>query len=93
MNATETFRISDGVTWDRSDGQVVILNPDGTEMLTLNEVGSVIWPELAQPVGLQQIVDTLAAQFADVDPATLRADLEVFLGDLGREGLISSAEV
>lgn len=88
MEPTQQFRIAPGVTWDRSDHKVVILNPDGTQMLTLNEVGSTLWPQLSEPVALQSLVASLVEEFEEVDTDQLRSDVEAFVEELGREGLI-----
>lgn len=91
MDTHVSFRIADGVTWDRSDDQVVILNPDGSHMITLNAVGSILWPVLENPVGVDTLVSELHARFEEVDAETLRRDVLAFLDELGEEGLLTGS--
>lgn len=86
------YRIA-GTCVTRTIGEETILVPvrssvvDLDSVYTLNEVGIEIWAGLTAGKGADEIVATLAAEFA-VDPAVARADLDRFLSDLEGEGLI-----
>ena len=57
------------------------------EVLALNESATLLWEALAEPRDLQSLVDAVCDAF-DVDPASARADVEDFLGELIRRDLV-----
>lgn len=63
------------------DGEALIVNAEGGEILVLNEVGAFVWPLLDGKNDVRSIVVRLLDEF-DVDPATARADVEAFLSSL-----------
>jgi hypothetical protein len=64
------------------DDKAVIVDPAGTELLTLNKVGTVVWHALDGERDEAAIVDELAARFPDVSRDTLSADVRRFLAEL-----------
>ncbi|MCB0954026.1 MAG: PqqD family protein [Microthrixaceae bacterium] len=93
MGSDQRFRIADGVTWDLSEDQVVILDPEGSTMITLNEVGSILWPELDRSGDLATLVEKLRHRFDDVEADQLESDVRDFLDELLAEGLVAPAPV
>ena len=69
----------------------VLLQLDRQRYHGLDRVGARIWDLLAEPVGVDELVAELAARY-DADDATLRADLERFLGEMEREGLVERVD-
>jgi hypothetical protein len=67
---------------------VVILDARGSELITLNPVGSMLWHALAEPSEPSGLVDRLAGEFPDVDRAQLTSDVQDFVASLLAEGLI-----
>jgi hypothetical protein len=54
---------------------------DLESIYTLNDVATFIWERLAEPSTVAQIAAAIEAEFAG-DPATIRRDMEDFLGHL-----------
>lgn len=71
-----------------SDGGI-LFSTTGEVYFGLNSVGAQVW-ELLPPKcqTLDELVDELALIHADVDPATIRADVVELLGELSRHGLL-----
>lgn len=70
------------------DGEAVLLDLASGKYFGLNEVGSCVWEALEQDVTVAALQERLLAEF-EVDPTTLRADLNELLSDLERRGLIA----
>lgn len=87
-----TFRHAFGLTWDRVDDRVVVLDADGSTMITLNPVASMLWPELDRAAGTECLVRLLRSEFKDVPADQLQRDVDAFLDELLGEGLIEVAE-
>lgn len=93
MNTSpKTFRHAGGLTWDHVDDRVVVLDADGSSMITLNPVASMLWPELEPSASPEVLVRTLHDAFSDVSTEQLQQDVEAFLDELLGEGLIEVAE-
>jgi hypothetical protein len=70
------------------EDKAVIVGPDGTELVTLNAVGTVVWECLDGEHDEAAITEKLAARFPAVERATLEADLRSFLAELRRLELV-----
>lgn len=93
MNASQkTFRHAGGLTWDRVDDRVVVLDSDGSSMITLNPVASMLWPELEPRASAEGLVKALHDAFQDVSTEQLQQDVDAFLEELLGEGLIEVNE-
>lgn len=82
------IRRRDGVSFEPSGDTVVILDPDGTEMTTLNPVGAVIWRAFD---GNRTAAELAAALITDFDGTTvdeLERDIEDFAEELAGNGLV-----
>jgi len=64
------------------EDKAVIVDPAGTELLTLNAVGTIVWQAIDGEHDETAIVDELAGQFPDVARETLEADVGRFLTEL-----------
>lgn len=69
------------------DGEALIVNAEGGEILVLNEVGAFAWSLLDGQHDVASIVGAVLAEF-DVDPATARLDVETFLSSLKQHDLL-----
>ncbi|MCA9620843.1 MAG: PqqD family protein [Myxococcales bacterium] len=73
------------------DGEVVLLDLEGSRYYGLNEVGSEAWQLLERGTTLAALIEALLSEF-DVEEATLRADLDALLQDLLERGLVELAD-
>ena len=73
------------------DGRHMLVTPDGTELLTLNETGSHLWDRLADPATLEDLVERLAEEF-EVDRALLEEDAQSFVEELRAVAVIAVVE-
>jgi len=85
------IRRCEGVTFEPSGDRVVILDPDGTVMTTLNPVGSKIWAELDGRRTITELAADLAPRFDGVDEATLATDIADFVESLRESGLVQDS--
>ncbi|MCZ7629253.1 MAG: PqqD family protein [Microthrixaceae bacterium] len=88
----KSFRHTGGLTWDRVDDRVVVLDADGSSMITLNPIASILWPELDRQASAECLVRMLSSRFTDVSTEQLRHDVDAFLDELLSEGSIEVAE-
>jgi hypothetical protein len=86
--ASPRFRRSDDVVFEVSGGRAVLLDQSGTELITLNPVGTLIWQALEHPSDVHTIAQQLNATFPDVPTEQLEADATSFLDELGASGLV-----
>jgi hypothetical protein len=75
------------LTNDLSDTETVMLDVERGSYFGLQNVGKVIWEELAAPTTLDQLCERLMAQF-DVDAVTCRREVGAFLEELRQARLI-----
>jgi len=77
------------VTWELTDGEAVIVHFESSAYYGLNGSGTYIWSRLADAaMDPDELAQTLAARYGK-RPAEVAADLEVFLGCLKTEDLIT----
>jgi hypothetical protein len=69
------------MAWQRIDGEDVLLDIDGEELLGLNEVGARIWALCDGGHSVDDIAAELSREF-DIDGATALADTRAFLDEL-----------
>ncbi len=88
-----TFRRADDVSSDLAGDRAIVLDVSGTELITLNPVGTIIWQLLeGGPSTVDAATDHLAAQFTSVPREQLLADVTDFVGSLLAAGLIVPAD-
>jgi len=86
------IRRREGVTFEPSGDRVVILDPAGTVMTTLNPVGARIWTELDGVRTTAQLAADLSPEFDGVDESTLAADIAEFIASLRESGLVEDSD-
>ena len=86
------YRRADGVLAEVIDGRAALVNPAGTELVTLNPTGTVVWEALAEPAELDHVVTSLVDACDDVDRAVAAADAKALLDELAGLGLVLSGD-
>jgi hypothetical protein len=71
------------------EGEAVLLATDSGKYFGLNEVGTRMWSLLRLHGDVEQVCQTLLAEF-DVPEESLRQDVVQFIGTLADRGLIKS---
>jgi hypothetical protein len=85
-------RRADDVVFEVVDGRAILVDPAGTELITLNPVGTLVWDALAEPRDERDIVDELSGRFRAVAPDELARDCARFLDELRDLGVVASAD-
>jgi hypothetical protein len=57
-------------------------------LITLNDTGAYVWELLAQDRTLDELAEAVAAQF-EVDPAAALGDVQMFIDEINRLGLVT----
>ena len=84
-----TYRRVRGASHEELDGKVVVLSAGGDELVTLNEVGGLVWRQLDEPAAVDDIVEALLPVFGGtVARAELVADVEAFVAELVSASLV-----
>ncbi len=77
------------MTYEIIDGQAVVIDPDGRELVTLNEVGTQIWEHLDGRRGVSELVDELLGNFDGVTREQFEADVIAYLDELRDAGILA----
>jgi hypothetical protein len=78
------------VEWRVVDDEVIAIDLGASEYITVNAVGTRLWPLLADGSERDQLVATLQQDY-DVERSRLEADVDEFLGTLEARGLIDAS--
>jgi hypothetical protein len=81
-------RRSPAVAYDLLDGQAVLIDPVGLEMLTLNAVGTLVWNELDGEKDVPALASALLGRVTGVGMEELVADIGAFVASLADSGLV-----
>ena len=89
-----------GIRWKRSpdvvyetiDDQAVLLDADGTELITLNAVGTLVWEALDGRRDVDELATALLGRFDGVTHAQLLGDIEAFLAELQASALVTPGD-
>ncbi len=85
-----TYRRAPDVRYRILDGEAVVLRQRASEVLGLDPVGSRVLDLCDGTRGIDALVDALAAEF-DAPRETLARDIEEFLDELARIGVVEPA--
>jgi hypothetical protein len=77
------------VVYEVVDGQAVLVDPDGRELLTLNAVGTLVWEELDGARDSAELAAALIDRFDGVGLADFERDITEFLAEVEAAGLVS----
>ena len=69
------------------EGEMLLVNAEGGEILVLNECGVLIWQLLDGVNDMATLVGRVTEAF-DVDEPTARSDVEEFLASLATRGIL-----
>lgn len=75
------------VTWREVDGEIVVLDLDGSVYFGLNSAGADLWKQLADGAVHRDLTSALAAS-GQLTKAAAGADVDTFLAELQRCGLL-----
>lgn len=76
------------VTYEIIEGLAVLIDPDGVELITLNDLGTRVWEELDGRRDATQLAEKLAEVSAGVTIEVLERDIIEFVAELERGGLV-----
>jgi hypothetical protein len=79
-----------GLDWREVDGEVVALDTPAERYLAANRTGSVLWAALADGTTRDELVALLLDSY-EIDRATAEHDVDDFLTELRRHGLLDEA--
>ena len=86
------YEIRDDLAFRQLDDTMVIVDPQGGVLHTLNAVGCFIWDQLSKgAVQRDELVSRIVKEF-EVEPAQARGDLETFFAELVAKDLLRFAE-
>ena len=86
-----TFGVASGVLWEQVDTRVMLIDSASSELVTLNPVGSRVWHALAErPMTVAELAQAVVEAFPGVSVAQATADVEGFVEELLRIGLVSA---
>lgn len=85
-----TFTRAPGALTEHVEGKAMVVRPDGSELLTLNPVGTIVWDELAAGADRAALVDAVARRFPAVERSRIERDVDAFLDQLLAAGLVVS---
>ncbi len=88
ITSQKYFKHVGGLTWDVVDDRVVVLDAEGISMITLNPIGSILWPKLESKASVDGLAEALGQTFSEVPTDQLRSDVDAFVEELFEEGLI-----
>jgi len=78
------------VVFDTVDDKAVLVDPSGKELITLNRVGTLVWQLLDGSRDLAELSRAVAADFPTVAADRVAGDVEAFVAELTRLGLLSN---
>jgi hypothetical protein len=81
------------VVYEVVDGQAVLVDPAGAELITLNRVGTLVWQELDGRRDTEELVAVLVETFDDAPADEIARDVVAFLAELEAGALISRGDV
>lgn len=87
-----TWRIPTSVRISGSRDGAVLLDIDRGRCFSLNATGARIWSCLQEGCSRIQILDLLSQNFGSVPIDTLNSNLDNFLSELSKKGLIQSIQ-
>ena len=85
-------RRSPDVIHEAVDGRAMLVSPDGSELISLNAVGTMVWDLLATPAVAEDLAAQLHPRFEDVTLDDLQRDIQAFLDSLREQGLVQETD-
>lgn len=85
-------RRSPDVIHEAVDGRAMLVSPDGSELISLNAVGTMVWELLDTGAAAGEIAAQLHPRFDDVAIEDLERDIHTFLDSLREQGLVQETD-
>jgi len=89
VSQTKLPQRSQAASFERFDGEMIVVKTDEAVMRVLNPVGAFIFERLDGRMNLADLAEAITEAFA-VSPEVATADLERFIQDLSRRGLLAA---
>ena len=89
---TGAYRRADGVLSEVIGDKAALVNPEGTELLTLNPVGTLVWEALPEAGNIDELVARVTGACGDAPADQVAADVSAFLAELRDLGLVVTDE-
>lgn len=86
-SASQVVRRDDLLVNELGEDELVMLDMDAGRYFGLQDVGTVIWQEIAAPTTVEDLCTHLRARF-EVDEETCEREVIAFLASLHEQGLI-----
>jgi len=77
------------VTERAIDDAVFLAGPDTEEIFQLNPMGTVLWRLLADPIGVEEVVEVLHRAFPDIARKRIETDVSALIAALVDRGLVT----
>ena len=77
----------DGLHWIEADGEIVALDDRSLQYVSANPVGAVVWQALVEGATREELLARILEEF-EVEEGVAARDLDGFLGELARLGLL-----
>lgn len=81
QSTDDLLKLRDHLVWRQVGDEVMVLDTDTSQYLSVNSSGAVLWPLLTDGCRREDLERALVEHF-DVDDETARADTERFLASL-----------
>lgn len=85
-------RRSPDVIHEAVDKRAMLVSPDGSELISLNAVGTMVWDLLAIPSEPKALAAQLYPNFEGITREDLERDIEAFLDSLRARGLVQETD-
>src|SRR6478609_8374850 len=82
------WKRSSGVVYEVVDGQAVLVDAEGAELITLNPVGTLVWQELDGRRDAARLAADLVDRFEGVTIDDFERDVTAFLSELEAAALV-----
>jgi Coenzyme PQQ synthesis protein D (PqqD) len=83
--------VPDSVLYQELEEEAVLLNMSNQQYFGLNDVGAQMWRSLAEAGNIAD-AEALLLKVYEIEPPTLRSDLETLVRDLLKAGLLTPAD-
>ena len=91
MNLNSKVKIDSTVFAKEVDSEMVIFNANTEHYFGLDEVGTTIWNYIEQSSDLKVVLNSMLEKY-DADKSTLEKDLNKFIKELEKSGLVEVVE-
>jgi hypothetical protein len=81
---------SSDLSWRELDEEIVVLDLEGAEYLSVRGAGRTLWPLLANGATKPQLIAAITAEY-EVDDETAARDVDAFVAELRQKGFIDGS--